>query len=131
MASRKCTPEQLPQVIQSILNEYEGDITDNIPEIAERVGKEGVKALKSASKSSFGGTGKYASGWTSQTEHGRLSTTVTIYNGRLPGLPHLLEHGHANVNGGRTPGKVHIAPVEQKLVKEFEEKVENELTRSG
>ena len=50
MASRKCTPEQLPQVIQSILNEYVDDITDNIPEIAERVGKEGVKALKSASK---------------------------------------------------------------------------------
>lgn len=131
MASRKCTPEQLPQVIQSILDEYANDVTSNIPEIAERVAKEGVRALRASSKSKFKGSGKYASGWTSQTEHGRLSTKVTIYNGKLPGLPHLLEHGHANVDGGRTPGKVHIAPVEEKLVKEFEEKVENELTRNS
>lgn len=130
MASRKCTPEQLPQVIQSILNEYVDDITDNIPEIAEKVAKKGVLALKNATKATVKGN-KYWKGWTSQTEHGRLSTKVTIYNGRLPGLPHLLEHGHANVDGGRTPGRVHIAPVEEKLVKEFEEKVENELTRSG
>ena len=128
MASRKCTPDQLPQVIQSILNEYADEVTDNIPEIAERVGKVGVQALKASSKSSFGGTGKYAAGWTSQTEHGRLSTTVTIYNGRLPGLPHLLENGHAKRGGGRVPGKAHIAPVEQKLIKEFEEKITNELS---
>ena len=128
MASRKCTPDQLPQVIQSILNEYADEVTDNIPEIAERVGKVGVQALKASSKSSFGGTGKYAAGWTSQTEHGRLSTTVTIYNGRLPGLPHLLENGHAKRDGGRVPGKAHIAPVEQRLIKEFEEKITNELS---
>jgi len=127
MASRKCTPDQLPQVIQSILNEYVDEVTDNIPEIAEKVGKIGVQALRASSKSSFGGTGKYAAGWTSQTEHGRLSTTVTIYNGRLPGLPHLLENGHAKRGGGRVPGKAHIAPVEQKLIKEFEEKIEHEL----
>lgn len=130
MASRKCTPEQLPQVIAAILDEYVGDVTRNIPEITERVAKEGVKALRTSAKEKFNGK-KYAGGWTSKTEHGRLSSSVTIYNGRLPGLPHLLEHGHANRNGGRTPGRTHIAPVEEKLVKEYEKKVEDELTRNS
>lgn len=130
MASRKVTLEQLPGAIQDILNEYADDVTQNIPEITERVGKEGVKALRASAKEKFKGK-KYAAGWTSQTEHKRLESTVTIYNGRLPGLPHLLEHGHANRGGGRTAGRTHIAPVEEKLIKEYEKRIENELSRSG
>lgn len=131
MANKSVTLEQLPDAIKAILDEYEGDITKNIPEITERVGKEGVKAVRNSAKNKFKGTGKYAKGWKTDVERKRLVTTVTIYNAKLPGLPHLLENGHANRNGGRTPGRAHIAPVEEKLVKDFERKIENELTRSG
>lgn len=131
MANKSVTLEQLPDAIKAILDEYEGEITRNIPEITERVGKEGVKAVRNSAKAKFNGTGKYAKGWRTDIERKRLETNVTIYNAKLPGLPHLLENGHANRNGGRTPGRVHIAPVEEKLVKDFERKIENELTRSG
>ena len=127
MANKKVILENLGDAISDILQEYAGEITRNIPEITERVGKEGVKAVRNSSKTKFNGTGKYAKGWRTDVEHKRLSTTVTIYNKTLPGLPHLLEHGHANRGGGRTAGRVHIAPVEEKLVKKFEKEIINEL----
>ena len=123
MANKKVTLENLGDAISDILQEYAGDISRNIPEITERVGKEGVKAVRNNARSKFKGTGKYARGWAADVEHKRLSTTVTIYNRTLPGLPHLLEHGHANRNGGRTSGRVHIAPVEEKLVKKYEKEI--------
>ena len=119
--------DQLTQVVDSILAKYGEDVQGNINDIVKDLSKQGAKTLKGESSSTFGGTGKYASGWTSQTETGRVSAQGTIYNGDLPGLPHLLEHGHANRGGGRTPGRVHISKVEEKLLKEFEDRVRSKL----
>ena len=128
-SNRRITLEQLPAAVDEILKEYTNGITDSLPEITEKVAKKGAKAVQSSAKSKFNGK-KYAAGWKTYTEHTRLGATVTIYNSKLPGLPHLLEHGHAKRGGGRVEGRAHIAPVEQKLVKEYERKVINELTRN-
>lgn len=127
MASRRITPDQLSAAVDQILEKYGDDVKDNVNSIVKDITKQGVKMLKSQARSAVGGTGKYASGWTSQHETGRVSAQGTIYNGTLPGLPHLLEHGHANRGGGRTAGRVHIAPVEEQLIKEFESKVKSKL----
>lgn len=127
MASRRITPDQLSAAVNQILEKYGDDAKDNVFDIVKEITKKGAQTLKSESRSTFGGTGKYASGWTTETETGRLTTKGTIYNGSVPGLPHLLEHGHANRGGGRTAGRVHIAPVEEQLIKEFESKVKSKL----
>ena len=124
--AKEITPEMFAASIQGILAEYEGDLQKNLTEATRKVAKAGAKAVKSAARSKVGGTGKYASGWTSQVEVARLYTEGVIYN-KTPGLPHLLEHGHANRNGGRTPGRPHIAPVEEQVVKEFESEVKSGL----
>lgn len=121
----KVTIENLDTAIQGILQEYEDDISANLDEITRKIGKTGVKALNSASKSAFDGK-KYGKSWTSTAEKGRLYTTVTLHS-KMPGLPHLLEHGHAKVNGGRVKGRAHIEPVEQKLVTEYEREVKARL----
>ena len=124
----KRTPiDKLTQEVDKILQEYGDDVQDNLDEIVNDLTKQGAKTLRSQSRSTFGGSGKYAGGWTTQFESGRVSRQGTIYNQRVPGLPHLLEHGHANRGGGRTPGRVHISTVEQALIKEFESKVKNKL----
>ena len=42
-------------------------------------------------------------------------------------LAHLLEHGHAKRGGGRVAGKAHIAPAEEKAVRQLEEEIERSL----
>lgn len=124
----KRTPiDKLTQEVDKILQEYGEDVQDNLNEIVGDLTKHGAKTLRSQSRSTFGGSGKYASGWTTKFESDRLSTQGIIYNQSVPGLPHLLEHGHANRGGGRTPGRVHISTVEQALIKEIESKVKSKL----
>lgn len=126
-SNRRISLEQLPDAISDILDEYQGEILSNLPEITDKVGKKGVQALKTSAKSKFNGT-KYAAGWRSTTEYTRMGANVTIYNAKLPGLPHLLEHGHAKRGGGRVEGRAHIQPVEEKLIKEYERKIINDLS---
>ena len=127
MASRKITADNLGEAIAEILDEYGDEVQKDMDDVVKDVGKAGVKAIKSAS-GVFGGTGKYRKGWTSQTDTERYGSTVTIYN-RTPGLPHLLENGHAKRGGGRVPGKTHIPPVEQELIKQFEEQIEKAVSK--
>lgn len=125
--AKKIPIDRLTAEINKILTEYGDQVQQNVDEAAKKVTKAGVKAVKGNASSTFGGSGKYASGWTSKFEKGRLSSQGIIYNGTVPGLPHLLEHGHANRNGGRTPGRPHIAPVEQQIIKDFEEAVKKAI----
>lgn len=117
----KVTIDNFDQAVEKILQEYGDDITADLSEITERIGKEGVKMMRS-SASVFNRTGKYKKSWKAKVEHGRLESVVVLYS-TLPGLPHLLEYGHAKRNGGRVEGKEHIKPVEEKLIEQFDQKV--------
>ncbi len=122
---------KLSEEVMDILEKYRDDIADGTDQAALKSATQCVRDVKSAAGASFGGTGKYASGWTKkQTETGRGKAAYTVYN-RRPGLPHLLENGHALVNGGRVPGKTHIAPAAQKATDEFERAVEEVIRDAG
>lgn len=119
--------DKLNTAISKILTEYAGDIDKNLETVTKEICKKGAQAVKASAKGAVGGTGKYASGWTSEVQKTRYSTTGTIYNKNQPGLAHLLEYGHASVNGGRVAGRSHIAPVEATLIKDYEEGVKNAI----
>lgn len=125
--AKKTSIDRLGAAIHDILAEYGDDVQENLADAVKRVTKKGAQAVKSAARSMFGGTGEYAAGWTSRAETGRLSAQGVIYNADVPGLPHLLENGHANRDGGRTPGREHIKPVEETIVQEFEAEVKKGL----
>lgn len=124
--AKKVTIDNLQDAINSILEEYEGDVYENLDAITQEIGKKGVEALKNSSKDAFNGK-NYASGWAMITEKNRLYTTVIIYNKKQAGLAHLLENGHVKANGtgryGIWNGVTHILPVEEKLVSEYESEV--------
>ena len=128
--AKKIPIDRLSAEVNKVLTEYGDEIQENVNDAARRVTKAGAKAVKGNAQSLFRigkGEKNYAKGWTSKFETGRLSAQGIIYNKDLPGLPHLLEHGHANRNGGRTPGREHIAPVEQKIIEDFEKAVKKAI----
>ena len=113
--------------IAKILTKYGDEVAENIQKVTKEIARKGAKAVKQNAQTNFSGTGKYAAGWTSQAKEGRYSSQGIIYNRAKPGLPHLLEHGHAKRGGGRTDGKEHIAPVEQEVIRSFEEAIKEAL----
>ena len=115
----------LAEALDGILKEYNDEIARGTKECVKKVARAGVKALRDVSPKR---TGEYAAGWTAKVEEGRLRSTATLYN-KKPGLPHLLENGHAIKNGtgrtfGRVPGRPHIAPVEETLAEQFRDEIE-------
>ena len=132
MAKVKIKADNFSKEVSRILDEYEGDVTDNLKEITKNVAKSGATAIRNEANEKFRDVqlkkGRYGSGWTSTiTKDARLYTIVTIHNVKYPGLPHLLENGHLNRNGSRTPGRPHIAPVENQITEKFEKEVVTKL----
>lgn len=115
---------RLADEITSQLRKYSQAIADDVEQIMDDVTKEAVGRLKSKIQEvGLVQTGDYMRGWTRK----RVPNGWVIHNKTDYRLAHLLEHGHAMVNGGRVPGTPHIRPVEEWLEKEFENRVEKAI----
>lgn len=127
MANVKVGVEGFDGALEKILKQYGDEITEKNEEVIAKVGRKAAKALRQEASAKFNGT-KYAAGWAMTTEGDRIHKTAIVYNKKLPGLPHLLEYGHATRGGGRKKGgKVHIKPIEEKVGKLFEDTLKEEL----
>lgn len=126
--AKKIPIDQLQSELHKILEEYGEDVANGTREAVAKIARKGAQAVRSNSSGSFGGSGKYAGGWTYQSEYRRLGSVATIYN-KTPGLPHLLENGHAKRGGGRVSGRTHIAPVETEIITEYERAIQEVATR--
>lgn len=122
--------ESLSADIADILSQYGEDVARQTAQVVPRVAKRAAAALRASSRETFGspdGAYRYAKGWRVRTVRGRLGTTAIVHNKTAPGLAHLLEHGHANRDGGRTRGRAHIAPVERTVTERFRRELEELL----
>lgn len=114
--------------IKDILNEYSVDIQESIVKTAENVAKKGADKLKQTSPKR---TGKYSKGWRVRTAKGKGEVSSIIYNATNWQLTHLLEKPHLLRNGRLSTPKVHIYPVEQQCIKEYETEVEKVIKNGG
>lgn len=126
--ARRVTIDNLASEIHKIVEEYCEGVVDGVDIGVQKTAQLGARALNAASGASFGGK-KYRRSWTSQFEKQRTHSSAVLYSTK-PGLPHLLEYGHAKRNGGRVPGRTHIAPVEQELIRVFEKEVKNSIEQA-
>lgn len=116
--------EGLADAIAKELSEYSQDVTDALKEECVKVADETVSTLKMTSPKM---TGKYARGWRQKTEYeSKSDIRVRVYN-TVYMLTHLLENGHAKVNGGRVAGIPHIEPAEIEAATKLEEQVKVRL----
>lgn len=121
--------------INDILNDYSNDIQEDITETAINISKDAANELKNTSPKR---TGKYRKGWRVKTQKGNGYVDCIVHNGTRWQLTHLLEKGHKIVGrngqprrGGMVKPKVHIKPVEEKAVREYEREVENIIKNGG
>jgi len=121
----KTTIARLDTAIKNILDDYADDVRDGVLEATKEAAKVGAKAVNANAQSTFYGR-KYGRSWTSKVVPGRMLTHGVIYS-RIPGLPHLLEHGHAKRGGGRVAGRPHIAPIEKQLAEEYAKAVKQKV----
>lgn len=124
--SKKVSIDGLSNAVASALKEYENVTKDVIEAAVDKTAKETVAQIKSKAGSEFGGSGKYAKSWTSKKQpglSGRAYGRVIFAKPPYHRIAHLLEKGHAKVNGGRVAGRAHIAPAaeaaEEMLVDEI------------
>ena len=118
--------DKLADAVVKELMEYSQDVVDATKEECREVADETVKQLRATSPRRPG-SGKYARGWKHKTSfEDKGNIRETVYNTRYM-LTHLLENGHAKVNGGRVTGIPHIEPAERKAGELLEEKVKVRL----
>lgn len=114
--------------IKDILNDYSDDIQESIIKCAESVAKKGADKLKTSSPKR---TGRYRKGWRIRTIKSKGEFESVIYNATNWQLTHLLEKPHLLRNGASSKPIVHIAPVEQQCIKEYETEVERIIKNGG
>ena len=126
--AKKTPLDKLQANINKILADYQNQVVKDVDKLTKDMGKKGAAAVRQEAKAhGWGDSTDYDKGWTATFEKGRFSSKVSIHNKNAPGLPHLLENGHALRNGGRSRAFPHIAPVEEKISEEFYKAVKESL----
>lgn len=113
------------RVIMEGLTEYAELATADMKKAVKNAGTSVKKEIQQNAPSD---TGAYAKSWTIKTEKETSdSLQLIVHSKNRYQLAHLLEHGHAKRGGGRVAGKAHIAPAEEKAVRQLEEEIERSL----
>lgn len=112
---------ELSATIERELSAYSEEVAAQLKEDIKDAAREMVNELLRTSPND---TGEYARGWASRVEHeSDEDIRVVVYNKTRPSLTHLLENGHAKVNGKRTEAQPHIRPAADRAGKRLEQKV--------
>jgi len=118
--SKKIKVDQLTDVIVEYLKEFEGVTEEACKKGVLETADDAVQELRSAhpaGSEKYGSWNEYNKGWKKRSERQKTKMKgiqAVVWNEKHYQLTHLLEKGHAKVNGGRTRAFPHIAPVEQK-----------------
>lgn len=131
-------PKDFAGTLINALTEYRDVTEDKLKQIVDDLSKETRNQLKATSPKHSGGykgkrvPGTYAKSWTYEPKKvGRSYKRVVYVKSPEYRLTHLLEFGHARVQGGRVVGRVsaqpHIGKAEQKAIEEFERRLVQEL----
>ena len=131
MIDKKISADQFSRSIEEILGPIEPAIARQMPQALSASLQLGKRHVVANASGLFGGTGRYLSGWSARRDPmpgGEWEGH--IYNKDLPGLPHLLEKGHAKVGGGRVQGREHIAPAAKDTFEDFGRRVERAVDKA-
>lgn len=122
---KKCRIDELAITVMEGLEEYASLANSTMKESVQKAAKTAKKEIEANAPVD---TGAYKKSWAiKKTKESANTLECTVHSKNRYQLAHLLEHGHAKRGGGRVEGKPHIAPAEQKAIKQLEEDIERGL----
>lgn len=132
--ARKCKTDDLFDEISTVLDAYADDVTDVVKASVDQIARQTVAEIRTNALAAFpAGSGYYAKSWTNKVDRtgakrGKYGR-ILYAKGSGGSIAHLLEHGHARVDGGYVQGRPHIAPAEKHAEERFPQLVRDNLTK--
>lgn len=125
----------LAKTIQEELMQVGVQVSDDLQEVFDEIGKEAVKKLKETSPENPKGKkkGYYKKGWIYEKgkRSGSHNASGIVRNKNAPQLTHLLEYGHPIVRDGKVVGHAeaieHIRPVAEWVAEEIDKRLSKKI----
>ena len=121
----KCSIDGLADAIMEGLKEYSDLASSEVKGAVRKAGKLVKDEIAANAPKKTGAYSKSLS--VKATKENSESLELVVYSKNRYQIAHLLEHGHAKRGGGRVAGIPHIAPAEEKAVKQLEEDIVKKL----
>lgn len=117
----------LADAITGAVSEYNKDVANGIYTEVDETAKKIRDELKVTSPRR---SGKYAKGWKIQKKGGKKKPKRIVWNNKWYRIVHLLEFGHAKVNGGRVAAIPHMRPAYDKYAADLPNRI-GRIIRNG
>lgn len=126
--SKRIKPEALGAAIERELTIYQKDVRDRVDDAGRKSIKKLVKLTKASAP--VGDRGKFRRSITSKEFPGSRGATF-VWGAKAPHhrLTHLVVHGHAKENGGRTRGNPFLENAMAVVLPEYEKAVREAVER--
>jgi Bacteriophage HK97-gp10, putative tail-component len=119
--------DRLADELVSAIKEYTDDVAEDVRKTVDRTAR---KVLQETKALALKRTGEYANGFGITKEDGYGTTKRIVWNKKHYRRVHLLEFGHAKVNGGRVPAYPHLRPAYDKHAANLDDEIK-EIIRNG
>ena len=125
--NRRVSVDQMGEAIMDGLLEYAELATDVMKDCVKKAGNTVKKETQASAPVR---SGKYKKSWAVKRQRETSNTLEVVVHSRdRYQLTHLLEKGHAKRGGGRVRAIPHIAPAEEKGIRELEEEIKRGLSK--
>ena len=125
--NQRVSVDRMADVIMEGLTEYAELAADVMKDCVRKAGDTVKKETQAGAPVR---TGKYKKSWAVKRQRETSNTLeVVVHSRNRYQLTHLLEKGHAKRGGGRVRAVPHIAPAEEKGIRELEEGIKRGLSK--
>lgn len=127
MADRRVTVDQMADAVMDGLLEYAELATDVMKDCVKKAGNTVRKETQANAPVK---SKRYQKSWAvKKQKESSNALEVVVHSRNRYQLTHLLEKGHAKRGGGRVCAISHIAPAEEKGIRELEEGIRRGLSK--
>ena len=125
--NQRVSADRMAEAVMEGLLEYAELAADVMKDCVKKAGNTVKKETQAGAPVR---TGKYKKSWAVKRQRETSNTLeVVVHSRNRYQLTHLLEKGHAKRGGGRVKAIPHIAPAEQKGIRELEEGIKRGLSK--